>query len=505
MDFSRRRVVLTPEQGALAELYPHDLQMYIVPPINDISLSEFQELAVSRLTVLRIIEQVSSRGLAKNSDEWKKAVADEIKKHPGLKFFHKLITSHGTSKEPDYSARKADHISHFVLRLAFCRTEELKRWFISRELDLFKLRWLNLSNEGKAEFIRINNLNYKPIPSEDLSQIVEMSYGVISSSLDYYKVSFTTVLDLVRSRKVFLHLGYAYITNNEIISVILTMVRNRLSNELSRTARLLPSMEATGEDQDRIFRYLKSLPHAYIGEDYSTRKSGDKVPIECIDSLARQSFPLCMRQLHYRLRQDHKLRHHGRLQYAMFLKGIGVTLEDITTMWREEWAKVEPEKFEKGGVAYLLRHSYGKEGKRTNYTPHSCMKIINASVTTGDQHGCPFKHNDVSTIRLQLNQSNVPAADVQETVDLINRGHYQLACTKYFELTHGQPPERLINHPNQYFEDSQNVKSGKAGVRKKEITAITATPVAATSSKSDGQQDVWGDLADDDLMSVDMQ
>lgn len=42
--------MLTPEQGALAELYPHDLQMYIVPPINDISLSEFQELAVSRLT-----------------------------------------------------------------------------------------------------------------------------------------------------------------------------------------------------------------------------------------------------------------------------------------------------------------------------------------------------------------------------------------------------------------------------------------------------------------------
>lgn len=60
--------------------------------------------------------------------------------------------------------------------------------------------------------------------------------------------------------------------------------------------------------------------------------------------LARQSFPLCMRQLHAKLRQDHKLRHSARLQYALFLKGIGVTLEDIMTMWREEWAKVEPEK-----------------------------------------------------------------------------------------------------------------------------------------------------------------
>lgn len=63
--------------------------------------------------------------------------------------------------------------------------------------------------------------------------------------------------------------------------------------------------------------------------------------------LARQSFPLCMRQLHAKLRQDHKLKHSGRLQYALFLKGIGVTLEDIMTMWREEWAKVEPEKVKK--------------------------------------------------------------------------------------------------------------------------------------------------------------
>lgn len=52
---------------------------------------------------------------------------------------------------------------------------------------------------------------------------------------------------------------------------------------------MLPSLEGTEVDRERIFRPLKALPHAYIGEDYSTKKSGDKIPIECIDSVSFHS------------------------------------------------------------------------------------------------------------------------------------------------------------------------------------------------------------------------
>ena len=61
--------------------------------------------------------------------------------------------------------------------------------------------------------------------------------------------------------------------------------------------------------------------------------------------LARESFPPCMHHLHKALRRDHHLRHFGQLQYGLFLKSIGLTLEQALTFWRTEFTKkMEPDK-----------------------------------------------------------------------------------------------------------------------------------------------------------------
>ena len=50
MDYNtpkRRRTIKT-EKNVLQEAYPHDMQLYKVPPTGLISLAEFQDLALER-------------------------------------------------------------------------------------------------------------------------------------------------------------------------------------------------------------------------------------------------------------------------------------------------------------------------------------------------------------------------------------------------------------------------------------------------------------------------
>lgn len=46
-----------------------------------------------------------------------------------------------------------------------------------------------------------------------------------------------------------------------------------------------------------------------------------------------------MQHLHQSFRQNHHLRHGGRQQYGLFLKGIGLSLEEAMKFWKNEFTK----------------------------------------------------------------------------------------------------------------------------------------------------------------------
>ncbi|NWX97754.1 PRI2 primase, partial [Nothoprocta ornata] len=473
MEFSRRA-----QAGERRELYPHSLQFYLEPPTENISLAEFESLAVDRLRLLKVVENLGVSHV-RNGDTYKAKLEQELRK---LKFPYRALA------EGDYDARRKDHISHFILRLAYCQSEELRRWFLQQEMDLFRYRFNQLSAGLRQKFLDHVNLHFEAISEElknkwadDLCASTPGLSMIKVKEQMFYKVGLVDAVELFRARRVFIKDGFAYVPVKDIDAIVLNNYRAKLSKALALTARALPSIQS----DERLQPLLNHLSHSYIGPDYSVQKNAGKISLEQIDALAVKSFPLCMRQLHKALRESHHLRHGGRMQYGLFLKGIGLTLEQALEFWKKEFiqGKVDADKFDKG-YAYSIRHNYGKEGKRKDYTPYSCMKIIMTNPPSqGDYHGCPFRHCDPELLKQKLQLYRVPQSGVNQILELVKGMHYQLACQKYFELTHDiEDIGFSLNHPNQYFAESQRLLSGGRDVKKE------PTHLGNSQQRSSGQE-----------------
>jgi len=90
----------------------------------------------------------------------------------------------------------------------------------------------------------------------------------------------------------------------------------------------------------------------------------DKINLADLDFYSRKSFPPCMKSLMTALRNKHHLKHYGRLQLGLFIKGLGLTMDEAYTFWKQEFTKkMDLDKFEKG-YGYNIRHMFGKEGKK---------------------------------------------------------------------------------------------------------------------------------------------
>lgn len=132
---SKQRPERKAEYDHLEQKYAHNVLLYRLPPTDDITIDEFEELSLERLKVLRIMEQANLKNFRMLSDDWKEYVNAELTKE-GLKGYWRLCTGGGgtainagnaAKHELELQARRRDYISHFILRLVYCRTQELKR------------------------------------------------------------------------------------------------------------------------------------------------------------------------------------------------------------------------------------------------------------------------------------------------------------------------------------------------------------------------------------------
>ncbi|KAL7624979.1 DNA primase subunit pri2 [Parahypoxylon ruwenzoriense] len=454
--------------------YPHRLNFYETPPTADITLEQFEQWAIDRLRVLAELEACSFRN--KSLQE----TAAHMK--PILEKYLPLDTNSSSSSKLS-AERQKDHYSHFILRLAFASTEDLRRRFSRVETMLFRLRLNEDTARERNAFIQNLNLSWEPATedernkySSELTAMTGLKKGGDEES--WYKVDWERVPDLVEGRRVFLKAGKAYVPSRELPSMVAAEFTQRLERTLELTARALPRLD----EDDRLAPILDHLSKNFVTPDASYSSSTSTVPgaeitARNIDALSSH-FPLCMQNLHRSLRRDAHLKHYGRLQYTLFLKGIGLNLEECLIFWRSSFHKITDDTFNKE-YRYNVRHAYGDVGGDSNrrgggYSPFSCQKILTDHPPgPGDAHGCPYRHFNLENLTALLQGVGISDRSVLQGVkeDKDNQ-KFHMACNRVFEYVHKNELKKAkdeglmtanqletIVHPNEYFRRSYLLKN----------------------------------------------
>ncbi|MBW0482611.1 hypothetical protein O181_022326 [Austropuccinia psidii MF-1] len=449
--------------------YPFRLNFYDQPPTSEITIEEFETWAIDRLKVLAEIENAVSRN--KSFEELKPILSNRSKTYLPLA----ANTAHTVDLDQQ---RRKDHYSHFILRLAFCRSEELRNRFVNAETQLFRFKLETEDSLDKASFINSLKLDWLPVDKDKAAEIKTLFSKEgrnFQEDESYVQVDWTKVPDLVATRRVYLSGGYAYVASKDQASIILREFSSRLLKALEITSKHLPYLD----EDDRVLPVLEHLSMNFLagtsGSAYvisTDRTNGAQLTADMIDQLAKLHFPPCMHHLWVLLRKDKHLKYNGRQQLNLFLKGIGLPIEEALLFWRRAFCNITEEKFRKD-YRYAVRHNYGLEGSRKNYQPKPCLAIIKDSVGPHESHGCPFKQFSPNNLTHYLTQAygmSPHSSEMKDILEWSKTQHYHLACTTVFEHSHkgcgvkkgdGLGLGESVSHPNQYFDASYRLSKAR--------------------------------------------
>eukprot|EP01084_Bolivina_argentea_P016528 30920_1 len=435
----------------------NQLNTYSDKPNIEFNIDELESYALSRLKVLRWIDSQTSA---------RKSIANSL---------HRIL------QDNYLHIKKHDQLSHFIARICFCQTSERRRWFVKLESQLFaeRYRTANLKQIqsvhselcggktydilSKQMIINNQNLNGKhPIPFFQSNVIVRNEKYI----LPYHKVPFAEVLRLVGRRKLYISDGYAYVPQNLFYTIIVNQFSIQLHQGLISAQKAIAAMENDSMCADTLMRIKPVIEVLHTISNVTPYKisAARHINAKDINTLNNKHFPLCMQLTTEHLQTHGHLKHGGRMHLGLFLKGIGLSLQQSLLYWSHSFKKIGSDKFNKQ-YAYNVRHNYGKEGKRIDYTPYSCNKIISCKPNNGDCHGCPFKIYDMNILkRYLLTNKKINNNDVNIITNLVTNNQPRLSCKHYFysqhknilikEWTGIDDIKSQWSHPNEYFDNS---------------------------------------------------
>jgi len=451
------------------------ISFYSETPDLEMRVREFEELTCDRLKVLHAFDRLCvNQPSLMNVSELKGGILPTLREarlECGAAVPGKFDEYHTTKAE----FKRRDAISHFALRLAFCKTRDAREWLLRQEQRLFVLRFDTLSLAAQEAFMVRAGVPCKRFDAaqwagkltlEDLQKYTSgakiwpgggapPSYEMVFYEMPFFEIH----PSLISGRKVVIKEGKAFVPTSALKLILAARFKEHLNAGLDTAFQCLPDVLA----DPRVGGFLRLLQdhglQLLVAPKAGSDEPGEKLNLDNFEELLIRSFPPCMRRLVEAQRDTRKhLKHAGRLQLRPFLKEAGFTMDESMRWWRQELTKdstIDITSFEKN-YTYDVEHAYGKKGNFQGANAFGCPKIIGfPGETAGTVHGCPFKL-EMPTIKQHLHRWKVPESGVTEIEKLVKNGnHYQLACIEYYKAMHpGDEGDGVGNAPKDFFHAS---------------------------------------------------
>lgn len=192
----------------------------------------------------------------------------------------------------------------------------------------------------------------------------------------YFAVPWQKCLTLVSNRKVQLYSGIAIVPCHHWNSILVDLFRLIYIKSLQN---ICLTMSTTAENELQVKYLCDQIKWYYNSKVTFWKNFNEQISLEELN-LKKKLLPPCMLLSFNSLITNHRLAHDPRYRLTLFLKDIGVPIDQTLMLFRQEYSKCSNpgstcthtwEKHYKK-IEYNIRHTYGMVGSKKNYQMTSC-------------------------------------------------------------------------------------------------------------------------------------
>lgn len=144
---------------------------------------------------------------------------------------------------------------------------------------------------------------------------------------------------MVAKRGVVVTAGKASISCRQVTTFLSTVFENVLRQSVNEAAKILS--EDLDERMEYLFREIRHAFHSHVMKRHIGASLLGSATTFRADDVSKLSahFPLCFRRVYGQLVREHRLQHHARVAFTLFLKEIGLPRHEAVTFWSSFYSR----------------------------------------------------------------------------------------------------------------------------------------------------------------------